>query len=193
MKRVVVCLVVLAGTAITASVSPEQAAAFQRKLSVIVQQGETPSVKERPTTVTEDEVNAYLRYSAGDQVPAGVTEPTITIVGQGRLSGRAVVDLDAVRHAGGHHGLFNPLRLLRGRLPITASGVLHTRDGKGRFELAHAAVGGVPIPKPVLQEIVNHYSRSDDFPNGINIDDPFELPAAIRRIEVGEKQAVIVQ
>jgi hypothetical protein len=51
----------------------------------------------------------------------------------------------------------------------------------------------VPIPKPLLQEIVSYYSRSSDFPNGINIDDPFDLPAEIQKIDVQPGRATIIQ
>ena len=56
-----------------------------------------------------------------------------------------------------------------------------------------AGVAGVPIPKVVLQEIVSHYSRSPEKPQGIGLDDPFLLPANIREIQVGLGQAIIVQ
>ena len=59
-----------------------------------------------------------------------------------------------------------------------------TEDGRGQFALERAAVSGIPIPKSFLQELLSYYSRTDDYPNGINIDDPFDLPAEIRRIDV---------
>jgi hypothetical protein len=71
--------------------------------------------------------------------------------------------------------------------------VLRTQNGQGRFELQQAAVSGVPIPKSVLQELVSYYSRSAEDPRGIDLDEPFELPAGIRTIEVGQGQAVVVQ
>ena len=48
------------------------------------------------------------------------------------------------------------------------------------------------IPKTVLQELLSYYSRTDN-PSGINMDDPFELPARIREIRVGKATATIVQ
>jgi hypothetical protein len=54
-------------------------------------------------------------------------------------------------------------------------------------------VGGVPVPKMVLQEIVSFYSRSDENPSGFTLDDPFELPAGIQEIQVLQGQAIIVQ
>jgi hypothetical protein len=190
-------LLVLAGGVVVGaaagSPSLQHAETFQKKLAIIVQQGETKAPRERQTVLTQDEVNSYLRFSAGDQLPVGVTDPAIGIHGAGRLSGRAIVDLDVVRQKKSRGGWLDPLSYLTGRLPLTASGVLHTKDGIGRFDLESAAVSGVPIPKTLLQEIVSFYSRNEDFPNGINIDDPFTLPAEIRRIDVGDARAVIVQ
>src|SRR5688572_11195285 len=99
--------VILAGglllAAAPASVSREQADAFQQKLARIVQQAESKSKNDtaRQTTVTEGEVNSYLRFKAGDQLPVGVTEPSVGIHGQGRISGRAIVDLDLIRQKKG--------------------------------------------------------------------------------------------
>jgi hypothetical protein len=192
--------VALAGGLVTATaastapaVSRQQAEVFQQKLDKIVQQGETKSSRERPTEITETEVNSYLTFKATDQLPVGVTEPSIGIHEQGRLSGRAVVDLDAIRKKKSSGGWFDPTSYLTGTLPVTAAGVLRTADGQGRFQLESAAVSGIPIPKSFLQEIVSYYTRTASNPSGINIDDPFELPAEIRRIDADQGKAIIVQ
>jgi hypothetical protein len=184
--------VVVAAT-FAANVSREQAASFEKKLQTIVQNGEQQSDRVRETPVTEGEVNSYLHYSAGAQIPTGVTEPSITIRGAGRLHGRAVVDLDAVRRKKSTGGWFDPRSYLTGRLPVTATGLLETHEGRGKFTLETATVSGVPIPKSFLQELLSFYSRNDAYPNGINMDDPFDLPADIQRIQVDEGRAVIVQ
>jgi hypothetical protein len=175
------------------NVSREQAAQFQQKLQRIVRQAESKSAEPRQTVVTEDEVNSYLKFDAGAQLPTGVTDPSIAIQSKGRLSGRAIVDLDVIRQKKSSGGWFDPVSYLTGRLPITAVGVLTTKDGTGRFELESAAVAGVPIPKTFLQEIVSYYTRTADHPAGINIDAPFELPADIERIDADSGKAVIVQ
>ncbi len=179
--------------AATTNVSREQAEAFQQKLVRIVQQGETKGNGPRRTPVTEGEVNSYLRFKAGDQLPVGVTDPSVSIHGQGRLGGRAVVDLDVIRKQKSSGGWLDPLTYLTGRLPLTATGVLRTERGRGRFELESAAVSGIPIPKAFLQEIVSYYTRTADHPRGINIDDPFDLPASIERIDVTVGKANIIQ
>lgn len=174
-------------------VSPQQADAFQQKLTRIVQQAESTSTRPRETVVTEGEVNSYLRFRAGEHIPVGVTDPSIGIQGQGRINGRAIVDLDTIRRKKSSGGWFDPTSYLTGRLPVTAAGILHTRDGRGRFELETAEVSGVPIPKAFLQEIVSFYTRSEERPTGIAIDEPFELPASIRSIGVDKGRAIVVQ
>ena len=147
---------------------------------------------DRSTTITEPEVNSYLRYHAASEIPAGVSEPYVTIVGDGRLEGRATVDLDAVRQQK-KRGWTDPLGYISGKLPIQATGRLQTQDGVGRFTLDTATIGGVQVPKIVLQEVVGYYTRTPDKPSGISLDDPFDLPARIREIKVGTGQAVVVQ
>lgn len=192
MKSLAVILVgALAVGATAVSVSQQQADSFQHKLTRIVQQAESKSAHQ--TVVTEGEVNSYLRYRAGSQLPTGVTDPSIGILGQGRLNGRAIVDLDVIREKKGSGGWLDPVSYLTGRLPVTASGTLHTEDGKGRFELASAEVSGIPIPKPFLQELVYYYTRTADNPKGINVDHVFELPAEIERIDVDKGRAIIIQ
>jgi hypothetical protein len=188
--------IVVAGVLTTAAVANptrEQAAAFQKKLEQILLNSESRSDRPRQTAVTEGEVNSYLRFGAGDKLPVGVTDPAVGIEGQGRLNGRAIVDLDVIRQKRSSGGWFDPMSYLTGRLPVTAKGLLETHNGRGKFTLETAAISGVPIPKSFLQEIVSYYSRSSDFPNGINIDDPFDLPAEIQRIDVRPGRATIIQ
>jgi hypothetical protein len=173
--------------------SKRDAASLKQKVATITAQGERPSTVARRTIVTESEVNSYLVYDAGSQIPVGVVEPSIAVVGPGRLSGRAVVDLDAVRKQKAPTSLLDPMNYLMGRLAVTAVGTLKTSNGIGRFELESSSVGTVPIPKILLQEIVSYYSRTPEKPAGISLDDPFQLPARIREIKVERGQAIIVQ
>ncbi len=166
---------------------------LRQKVATINALGERPTKQAHRTTVTENEVNAYLVYDAREQLPTGVVEPAVNILGTGRLSARAVVDLDAVRRQKNPTSLLDPMNYLAGRLPVTATGLLRTSNGMGRFQLESASVSGVPIPKLLLQEIVSYYSRTPDKPSGISLDDAFALPARIREIQVERGQAIIVQ
>lgn len=168
---------------------------FQTKLTRIVTIGNTPRSAKRAaesTTVSDVEVNAYLRYHAQDQIPVGIVEPLLNAHGDGIVSGRAIVDLDAVRKQR-QRGWLDPMGYLTGRLPLTARGRLTTQNGIGRFELESAEISGVTVPKTMVQELLSFYSRTPETPNGINMDDPFELPAQIREIRVAPGAATIVQ
>jgi hypothetical protein len=71
--------------------------------------------------------------------------------------------------------------------------LLITQNGVGRFQLESAEISGISIPKSLVQELLTHYSRTAEKPAGINLDDPFELPARITEIRVGRGEAMIVQ
>jgi hypothetical protein len=177
-------------------VSKQDAERFQAKLTKIVEFGNAkPAAKAaqpRAIPVTDTEVNSYLRFKAADQIPVGIVEPELSAVGNGRVSGRAIVDLDAVRKQK-QRGWLDPLAYLGGQMPITAAGRLTTKDGKGQFLLESAEIKGVPIPKTVLQELLSYYSRTPEKPDGIDIDAPFELPARIKEIRVGSGTSTVVQ
>jgi hypothetical protein len=166
---------------------------LRQKVATINEHAQRTVRQPRRTTITENEVNSYLVFDAPQQLPTGVVEPSVAILGTGRLSARAVVDLDAVRKSRASSSLFDPTNYLTGRLPVTATGTLKTSDGTGWFQLENATIGGVPVPKLLLQEIVSYYSRTPEKPAGIGLDDPFALPARIREIQVERGQAIIVQ
>jgi hypothetical protein len=185
----------LAPLAGQARVSKQDADRFKTKLTRIVQQGTAAPLRAaapRTTPVSDVEVNSYLRFHAGDQIPVGILEPTLNALGDGRVSGRAIVDLDAVRKQK-QRGWLDPMAYLTGRLPVTAAGRLTTKGGKGQFQLESAEVSGITIPKSFLQELVSHYSRTPENPAGIDMDAPFELPSRIQEIRVGTGTSTVVQ
>ena len=177
-----------------AAVSKQQADEFSTKIAQIVVRGSgAQDAGARRTPVTETELNSWFAYSATPLLPAGVSDPRITMVGNGKVTGQAIVDLDAIAKKRPPGGAFDIWSLLSGKVPVMVAGVLRTKDGMGNFDLESAAVSGVPVPKSLLQELVSNYSRSPKNPQGMKIDDAFSLPASIRQIDVGAGQAVIVQ
>ena len=191
--KVAVLLMAAAVASQAGSGTKAQSDQFQQKIQQIVDNGNTPAKTVRRTTVTQGEANAYLKVRGPELLPVGVTDATVAAVGSGQLNGRAVVDLDVIREKRGSGGLLDPKTYMTGRLPVTASGILHTTNGKARFELQSATVAGIPIPKTFLQDIVSYYTRSSDYPNGINLDQVYELPANIKEIQVGQGNAIVVQ
>jgi hypothetical protein len=186
------------------SLTKQDADRFQGKLSRIASFANAPKPKTatgstaaaapstQTTQLTDAELNAYLHYHLKEQIPTGVVEPALHAVGDGRVKGSATIDLDAVRNQK-QRGWTDPMAYLTGRMPLTASGLLITQNGVGRFQLESAEISGITIPKSLLQELVSYYSKSAERPSGVSMDDPFELPARIKEIRVGRGEAMVVQ
>ena len=198
-----VVAVVVAGSAVAGSarllaqdpsLSSAQAERFYAKVMTVVKRpaAQSADTGAARTVFTEPEINSYLKYRAPEHLPSGVADPEISLVGPGRISGRVQVDLDNVRKQSSG-GWFDPTAYLTGRLPVTVAGTLVAANGVGRFNLESAAVSGVPVPKTLIQELVTYYTRSAETPEGVRLDQAFDLPVGIERIEIREKEATVVQ
>lgn len=186
-----VCMIVVVSAA--EPVSRRDAARLQAKLDRINQHKSLHGGAAARTPVSESEVNAYLRYELGDQIPAGVQDPRVSFLEGNRLAGRATVDLARVSQSRKSGGMLDPFNYLTGSVPVTVNGTLQARNGVGSFALESAAISGVPVPVWMLQEIVTYYSKSPSMPSGVSIDKPFTLPSGIREIQLAKGQATIVQ
>lgn len=187
-----------------ANLSRQQAESLSRKLTLIAQQGQpgsssprsdkgTVPAGQRRTPLSEGEVNSWFAYRAPQYLPVGVTQPSLTMIGNGTVKGEAVLDLDTVGKKRGGGSMMNPWTLLGGRVPVSVLGTLNTKDGQGRFELQQAEVAGVPVPNALLEELLSYYARTPEHPEGVRLNQSFDLPANIRRIEVAPGQMVVVQ
>src|SRR5688572_29354816 len=180
------CLCATAGIIVTAAadvLTRQQGDAFAKKVVVVQEHANDGVKKPLSTTFTQAETNSYLKFNATELLPTGLTQPEITMLGQNRVSAKAIVDLDIVRKKQSSGGWFDPTSYLTGKLLVTAAGRVITGDGKGRVELQSAEVSGVPIPKTFLNQLVNFFTRTEDNPKGSTVDDVFELPAKIKRID----------
>ena len=192
----VVSILAVAAVVVTmhaATTSKPQADAFAKKIAIINQHAELGTKSPRRTPVTEGEVNSWFEFRAQPLLPLGVTSPKLTAIGNGKLLGSAIVDLEAIGKKKSTGGTFDLWSLVGGKVPVSVTGILHTKDGKGRFELQAADVSGLPLPSSLLQELVSYFTRTAEHPQGTKLDAPFELPAKIKQIEVGQAQAVVVQ
>lgn len=173
--------------------SRDEADALQRKLEAIVRFGAIPRLETLATPIAEGEVNAYLIHHLTGDIPPGIASPAVRILGDQRVSATATLDLDALNASRPPADGFDPLRLLKGQLPAKVSGRLVTENGAGRFELDSAELAGIPLPRMIVSQLVTRYSISEDQPQGISLDDPFDLPASIREIRVEPGQVIVVQ
>ena len=100
-----------------ATVTRQNAEAFSKKVALIRRQSEAGSRAARRTALTQDELNSWLVYQSQPHLPTGVSSPEVTIVGQGRVSGNAVVDLEAIAKRRSSGGTLDPWSLVGGACP----------------------------------------------------------------------------
>jgi hypothetical protein len=174
-------------------VSRRDAARLQAKLDRITKGGPAGGKAPATTAITETEVNSYLQFELADRIPEGVTQPWVSILEDGRLAGKATVDLARVGKSRKSGGMLDPFNFLTGSLPLAVNGVLKTKNGIANFAVESASISSVPVPPWMLQEIVSYYSKSEAAPNGVAIDKPFVLPNGIREIRTARGQATVVQ
>jgi hypothetical protein len=177
------------------AVSRQQADVFEKKIETIEKHGarsEKPRRSQR-TPVTESEINSWFTYRSGELLPEGLTRPSLKIVGNGRVTGTATLDLDAVAKSRQSGRTFDIWNLVSGQMPVTVEGIIRTRGGRATFELQEAWVSSVPVPQRIVQELVSYYSRTENHPGGRRLDEEFALPAGIQTIEMSPGAAVVVQ
>ncbi len=181
------------GFASTLAQDPARAAAERasKKMQAIMTRAAvpaaTPVVK---TTFTEEELNAYMRVQP--DLPTGLTQPTLQFLDDGRVQSRALVNLDIVRTSE-KRGWLDPLAYVTGILEVHLIGVFRGANGQGVYTFESARVGGAPVPKAVLQELLAFYTKTPETPKGILLETPFDLPAGIREVELRRGMATVIQ
>lgn len=197
-QRLTLCAVLLAlTTTLVAAQGASRADAdrMSKKVDAILQRFAAPPKSAKPLTTnfSERELNAYLHLegeAAG--LPPGLTQPRVTLLDDGKLDTRALVNLDAVRTAQ-KRGWLDPLAYITGILEVRTLGTLRGANGKGVYTFESASLDGVPIPKTVLQELLAFYTRTPETPAGIVLDQPFDLPVGIRQVDLRRGVATVVQ
>ena len=84
-----------------AGISEQQADAFAKKLATVTARGVSGAQVQtrgpQRTPFTEVEVNSWFAYRSQELMPTGVSEPRVTIVGDGKLRGGARLRRNMIR------------------------------------------------------------------------------------------------
>ncbi len=174
---------------LTAADGRELEAALAR---ILLNAGTPSRGRERRVVISERAVNGFLRFQGADRLPPGLTAPELEMEAGGRLTVTVTVDLDAVREQQSP-GRFNPLRFLSGRLPVTATGVVRSARRRVTIDIESTHVGSLSVPATLVNELVRIYTRSDEYPDGIDLGEPIALPSGIDAVLVEPQRIVIVQ
>jgi hypothetical protein len=170
-----------------------EADSLQKKLDVLEHR---PPVRPgaRPTAgtvrVTESELNSYLNL-AQKALPKGLSDVKVQFLRGDGVFARGLLDLEQVGKRPSTGSMFDPLSLLGGVVPVEVRGRLTSRDGYGTVQVDDVRVGSIPVPASVLQQMVASATRSSRYPAGVDIQAPFRLPYALRRVRIDPPEAIL--
>jgi hypothetical protein len=165
---------------------------LQEKLDELIANGAASPVPRKSTTFSESEVNTALTVILKEKIPKGITEPQVRLLGNSRISGRVVVDVDEFKRRS-KRGNSGPLNFFGGKIPVLVRGDLVARDGQGQFKLQSAEANGIPLPKSLVLELLATYTRTKEKPEGFNLEKPFDLPVSIRAVVINQGEALFEQ
>lgn len=163
------------------------ASSMQAKLNYIEQNGHKARPDQRPTVLTEDEINAYVA-SGRVQLPKGVNKVRLQGT-SGEVTAFLTVDFDKIREG---QESSNPLMgLFSGVHDVTVNANAAGSGGQGRVHVNTVSLDGTEIPHMALQFFVDKYITSK-YPN-IGMDSKFQLPDKIDTATVGYHKLTVTQ
>jgi hypothetical protein len=165
---------------------------FQDRIDrFLANSGATPAVP-LTTLFSESEVNRLLNDQLKPQIPSGIAEPQLRLLGNSRLSLRAIVDIEEFRKRRSGRSNSGSINFFSGKVPVLVRGDLIARDGRGQFKLQSAEMNGIPIPRALALELLGTYTRSRSRPNGFDLEKPFDLPLQLREIAISASEVALV-
>jgi hypothetical protein len=156
-----------------------------RKLA-LVQRARSGGAPSASLSVTEGEVNSYVNLQLASKVPPELSDLAVRFE-PSHLAVTGQVDLDRVRAREHLKGLspWHPLNLLGGRVAVRLRGRLTSPEpGFGVIHVVEATIASLPVPPSLLARLVASTTRSEDDPDGFDIDSPFRLPWSVKRLRV---------
>ena len=163
------------------------ASSMQAKLNYIEQNGRKTTPDQRPTVLTEDEINDYVA-SGRVQLPKGVNKVRLQGT-SGEVTAFLTVDFDKIREG---QESSNPLMgLFSGVHDVTVNANAAGSGGQGRVHVNTVSLDGTEIPHMALQFFVDKYITSK-YPN-IGMDSKFQLPDKIDTATVGYHKLTVTQ
>lgn len=163
------------------------AASLQSKLDHIQQNGKLAHPDQRPTVMTEEEINDYMA-SGHVKLPQGVRK--VTFEGQsGVMTGVAIIDFDEIR-AGQRSS--NPLlSIFSGTHSVRVEADAAAAGGKARVNARTVSIDGIDVPRMALEFFINKYLKPK-YPN-VGMDSEFQLNDKIDTATIGYHKLTVTQ
>ncbi|MDT8070252.1 MAG: hypothetical protein ROO76_18955 [Terriglobia bacterium] len=188
--RCFLALIVLATFALLAQADRHSPAylSMDRKVASIESNASNPPSHPQTTTITQDELNAYLS-EGGIDIPKGLSDVKIEF-SPGTVHASSQVDFD---HLSEGHGGGNPIfsALFSGTHDVEADAQASGSNGQGTVTIKTVKLDGVSIPKAALEYLIQHYVKPK-YPNA-GMTSTFSLPDNIQNAVVQQSQVALTQ
>jgi hypothetical protein len=168
-----------------------EADALGRKFDDLSERHKTGKVaRGKSVPVTEQELNAYLNLSPSVKMPRGLSDVLVRLEPE-VIHATGTLDLDQVRDKMPNLSPLSPLYWLSGQVGVLLRGRVLNDEGFASIEWQDVRVGNVPVPIPLLHQIVSSTTKSETFPNGFDIRAPFALPYSMRQVRIQPGRAFL--
>ena len=131
-------------------------------------------------TITEKELNNYFIYRLAQEKNPLIKKVDVALSDGNRVRGKVHVNFEGVQL----------LSLFGSQLNFDFDGKLRTEKGAGKLGLTSLALNGEPVPPKSLDPILFAVARFYGHEAG-TIDDWYELPHGIQRIELKQAKAIL--
>jgi hypothetical protein len=191
MKKIawVVVAAVLLGAGVNLAITGHQptrqaAEELQVKIDTIQKASTIEPRDPEQMEVSDLELESYVLFSLKEQIPARVDSFDVQLT-------RDTVAADT-RLTFASNSTRNPVidALIAGTHDVFLKGKFSARDGMGKFDLEQVRVDGIPVPKSVIQALVERYVNPKH--PDVDLNSPFEMPWGIENLTIRQDKASIV-
>jgi hypothetical protein len=160
---------------------------FQRKLNHIQENAKLAHPDQKPTVMTEEEINDYIA-SGQVKLPRGLQR--VAFQGQsGVVTALASIDFDEIR-AGQHSS--NPLfAIFSGTRNVRVEAEASGAEGRGRVHVRSVTLDGAEVPPIALEFLLGKYI-TPKYPH-VGMDSDFPLPGGIDVATIGYHKLTVTQ
>jgi hypothetical protein len=168
----------------TADVSARSAQRLQEKIDAVKKAEQIEGERRlEQVEVTEAELESYVLYDLRDDIPAQLDSIDVQLT-----PGAIAADTQLTFNKSTGNTLVDSL--VSGTHNLFVKGKLSGAHGEGKFDLDEVKVDGIPVPKILIESLINKYVKPK-YPE-VDLKEPFDLPWRIDRITIEQGKATIV-
>jgi len=160
---------------------------FRKKIDTVkkANQAQDPQHKGSRVELSEAELESYVLYSLKEDIPVQIDSIKVQLA-----PGTIASDTQLTFNSNSTTG--NPMvdAFLGGTHNVFIKGKLAGEDGRGKFDLQEVRVDGIPVPKILIETLIDKYVKPK-YPQA-DLKEPFDLPWGIEEITIGQGKATVV-